>query len=450
MPIQSEKPRADSSAETRQVEGAAQRKTFRDEEAAIRKHLRRLSRRTGVLHAINSLWAKLLVGLVGLYLWWRGSLGCLGHLVEEFGLPASAVPIAAVVLVLVAAAWIQNVSEKLAQDRFDFLGETRQVAEVALTRWGEDAVDRRRHGARLFRLLAEDGDAPAQIQTGILHAEQVGTFHDPGEAVRWFRRAAALKHAGAMRRLGDCYVRGLGVKRDYAEAVRWYSTATTEAGRLGHPRSLWNLGYMYATGMGVEKNLSEARRHYSNAATSQLHLEDRFALEGWWQIGPHREAYREIGKACRLAALDEEAAVWLGWAADEGDDEARRACSELVHYGVAWLRRAAAPGRDVDDDPRYQYPDHGDPDAQTRLGHLYVQGRGVPRDPAAGEAWYRTALAHRTLLDFSPALDGAPYDVEEGVTWLREKAEAEASDSTLWWTWEDARTTLRRLRRDYG
>ena len=199
--------------------------------------------------------------------------------------------------------------------------------------------------ARLFRLLAEDGDALAQIQTGILHAEQIGTVHDPGAAVRWFRRAADLKQAGAMHRLGDCYVRGLGVKRDYGEAIRWYWKATTEGWHSrskwtvfdisGFPPSLWNLGYMYATGMGVEKNLPEARRHYSNAATSHDHVEDCFAFESWWEIGPHREAYREIGKACRLAGLDEEAAVWLGWAADEGDDEARRECSDLVNHGAA-------------------------------------------------------------------------------------------------------------------
>ena len=436
MATESEKRRGDRSAEKGQAEEAAQRKKFSDEEAAIRKGLRRLSRRTRVLNAMSWQWTIPLVGLAGLYLWWRGSLS-----------------IAAVVLTLAVAGllheWIKKAaSEKLAEDRFDFLQEARRAADDHLRHRGEDTTDRRRRGARLFRLLAEHGDALAQIQTGILHAEQIGTVHDPGEAVRWFRRAAELNQAGAMHRLGDCYVRGLGVKRDYGEAIQWYWKATTE----GFLPSLWKLGYMYATGMGVEKNLPEARRLYSNAVTSHRDVEDRFAFESWWEIGPHREAFREIGKACRLAGLDEEALVWLGWVADDGDDEARRECSDLVNHGAAWLRKAAEGEIDEDDDLRYEYAERGEPDAQIRLGHLYIQGRGVPRDPAVGEDWYRRGIKNhqRLLFDCSPALTDAPDNVEEAVKWLRAKAEAEAPDSVSWWRWVDARAALRRLRRDYA
>ena len=453
-------------SEKRRGEEAAQRKKFSDEEAAIRKGLRRLSRRTRVLNAMNWQWPIPLVGLAGLYLWWRGSLRWIGDIAAETGLPSAGLSIAAVVLALAGAGWlhewIEKASEKLAEDRFDFLKEARRAADDHLTHRGEDTTDRRRRGARLFRLLAEHDDALAQIQTGILHAEQIGTVHDPGEALRWFRRAAELKQAGAMHRLGDCYVRGLGVKRDYSEAVRWYWKATTEGWQSRRkwtvfeipefPPSLWNLGYMYATGMGVEKNLPEARRHYSNGATSRCEVEDYFTFEPEWEIGPHREAYREIGKACLLAGLDEEAAVWLGWAADEGDDEARQKCSNLVNHGAGWLRKAAEGEIDEDDDHRYQYSEHGEPDAQISLGHLYVQGRGVPRDPAAGEDWYRTGIENhqRLLFDFSHALTDAPNNVEEAVKWLRAKAEAEAPDSVSWWRWVDARAALRRLRRDYA
>ena len=412
---------------------------------------------------MNWQWPILLVGLAGVYLWWRGSLRWIGGIAAEIGLPAPGVSIAAVVLALAGAGclhmWIDEMSEKSSEDHFDFLVEARRAADDHLRHRGEDATDRRRRGARLFRLLAEHGDALAQIQTGILHAQQIGTVHDPGEAVRWFRRAAELRQAGAMHRLGDCYVRGLGVKRDYSEAVQWYSKATTEGWHsrkhwinseiTGFPPSLRNLGYMYATGMGVEKNLPEARRHYSNAATSHDNVEDSFEFESWWEIGPHREAYREIGKACRLAGLDEEAAVWLGWAADEGDDEARRECSDLVTHGAAWLQKAAA-GIDEDDDLGYQYAGRGEPDAQIRLGHLYVQGRGVLRDPATGEDWYRTGIKNHRWSDFSPALRDAPTNVDEAVKWLRAKAEAEAPDSVSWWRWVDARAALRRLHRDYA
>ena len=465
MATEAEKRRGDRSAEKGLAEEAAQREKFSDEEAAIQKGLRRLSRRTRVLNAMNSRWTIPLVGLAGLYLWWRGSLRWIADIAAEIGLPSAGLSIAAVVLALAVAGWlhewIEKASEKLAEDRFDFLDEARRAADDHLTHRGKDATDRRRRGARLFRLLAEHSDALAQIQTGILYAEQIGTVHDPREAVRWFRRAAELKHAEAMHQLGNCYVRGLGVKRDYGEAVQWYWKATTEGWHSrrkwtvfevpGFPASLANLGYMYATGMGVEKNLTEARRHYSNAATSHLNTEDLFTFESEWQIGPHREAYREIGRACRLAGLDEEAAVWLGCAVDEGDDEARRECSDLVNHGAVWLRKAADAETDGYDDLRSEYAERGEPDAQIKLGHLYVQGRGVPRDPAAGEDWYRTGIENhlRLRFDFSPALRDAPNNVEEAVKWLRAKAEAEAPDSMSWWRWVDARAALRRLRQDY-
>ena len=69
--------------------------------------------------------------------------------------------------------------------------------------------------------------------------------------------------------------------------------------------------------------------------TSHETVKDYFEFESGWEIGPHHEAHRELGRACRLAGLDEEAAVWLGLAAEVGSDEARQECSDLVNHGAA-------------------------------------------------------------------------------------------------------------------
>ena len=207
-----------------------------------------------------------------------------------------------------------------------------------------------------------------------------------------------------------------------------------------------------AKGMGVERNLSEVRRHFSNWAAVHRDVEDVLRFESWWEIGPRCEAFREIGNACRSVGLEEEAAVRLGWAGHEGDEEARRECADVVNHGVGWLRKAAESGIDVDAHLRYEYAERGEPDAQVRLGHLYVEGRGVPRDPVTGENWYRRGVENhlRLWLDFCPALTDASDDVEEAVQWLRAEAEAEPPDSISWWRWVDARAALRRLRRDYA
>ena len=100
--------------------------------------------------------------------------------------------------------------------------------------------------------------------------------------------------------------------------------------------------------MGVERNLSEVRRYFSNWAAVHRDVEDVLRFESWWEIGPRCEAFREIGNACRSVGLEEEAAVRLGWAGHEGDEEARRECADLVNHGVGWLRKAAESGIDVD------------------------------------------------------------------------------------------------------
>ena len=204
--------------------------------------------------------------------------------------------------------------------------------------------------------------------------------------------------------------------------------------------------------MGVERNLSEVRRHFSNWAAVHRDVEDVLRFESWWEIGPRCEAFREIGNACRSVGLEEEAAMRLGWAGHEGDEEARRECADVVNHGVGWLRKAAESGIDVDAHLRYEYAERGEPDAQVRLGHLYVEGHGVPRDPVTGKNWYRRGVENhlRLWLDFCPALTDASDDVEEAVQWLRAEAEAEPPDSISWWRWVDARAALRRLRRDYA
>ena len=46
--------------------------------------------------------------------------------------------------------------------------------------------------------------------------------HDAAEAVKWFRKAAEQGNASAQSNLGVMYAEGRGVPQDDAEAVKWY------------------------------------------------------------------------------------------------------------------------------------------------------------------------------------------------------------------------------------
>jgi TPR repeat protein len=64
---------------------------------------------------------------------------------------------------------------------------------------------------RLLRPLAEQGDARAQDNLGILYHDGQGVPQDYAEAVKWHRLAAEQGNAVAQDNLGFCYGKGKGV-----------------------------------------------------------------------------------------------------------------------------------------------------------------------------------------------------------------------------------------------
>ena len=52
-----------------------------------------------------------------------------------------------------------------------------------------------------------------------------GVKQDYKEALRWYRLAAEQGDAGAQTNLGVLYSNGLGVTKDYVQALKWWSIA---------------------------------------------------------------------------------------------------------------------------------------------------------------------------------------------------------------------------------
>ncbi len=72
---------------------------------------------------------------------------------------------------------------------------------------------------------------------------------DYATALRIFRQLADQGNARAQFVLGYMYSKGQGVPRDYAEAVRWYRKAADQ----NHAIAQYNLWAMYHTGQGVTR-----------------------------------------------------------------------------------------------------------------------------------------------------------------------------------------------------
>jgi uncharacterized protein len=75
----------------------------------------------------------------------------------------------------------------------------------------EDAVDANARGdyakaLRLIRALANDGDATAQFNLGLMYVNGHGVQRDDSAAALWFRKAAEQGYALAQSNLGTMYL----------------------------------------------------------------------------------------------------------------------------------------------------------------------------------------------------------------------------------------------------
>ncbi len=73
---------------------------------------------------------------------------------------------------------------------------------------------------RVWRPLAGQGNALAQLNLGSMYAAGQGVPQDDAEAARWYRKAAEQGDASAQYNLALMYYNGQGVPQDYAEAVK--------------------------------------------------------------------------------------------------------------------------------------------------------------------------------------------------------------------------------------
>ena len=101
-----------------------------------------------------------------------------------------------------------------------------------------------------WKPLAEEGNAVAQNNLGLMYHNGWGVPQDYKEAVYWYRLAVEQGYAIAQYNLGLMYEKGKGVPQDDKEAVRLYRLAAEQ----GYADAQGNLGVMYVFGKGVTKD----------------------------------------------------------------------------------------------------------------------------------------------------------------------------------------------------
>jgi uncharacterized protein len=131
---------------------------------------------------------------------------------------------------------------------------------------GEDAYNRGDFATALreWRPLAEQGDALAQYNLGVLYRKGRGVPQDDVQARQWFEKAAAQGQAKAQYNLGTLFLNGGGVPKDYQQALRWFRMAADQGEAVAQTK----IGIMYDDGQGVPHDVVQAHKWYNLAATN--------------------------------------------------------------------------------------------------------------------------------------------------------------------------------------
>ena len=116
--------------------------------------------------------------------------------------------------------------------------------------------------SRLLKPLAEEGNAKAQYNLGVMYHNGEGVPQDYTETMKWYRRAGEQGIAVAHYNLGVMYHEGEGVPQDRTEAAKWFRKAAEQ----GNARAQYNLGVMYRKGEGVPQDNTETMKWYRKAA----------------------------------------------------------------------------------------------------------------------------------------------------------------------------------------
>ena len=83
-------------------------------------------------------------------------------------------------------------------------------------------ADAKKAPLRQLMERAEQGDAIAQSNLGVMYANGEGVTQDYEKAVEWYQKAAQQGFANAQYNLGVMYEHSKGVTQDYEKAVEWY------------------------------------------------------------------------------------------------------------------------------------------------------------------------------------------------------------------------------------
>ena len=147
---------------------------------------------------------------------------------------------------------------------------------------------------------AEQGDANAQYDLGIMYVFGEAVERDYKRAVYWLSKAAKQEHSGAQWTLGLMYDHGEGLEQNYEKALYWYKKAAEQ----GDARAQNDLGLMYYNEKGVKQDYDKVKYWFSKAA-EQGHAKAQYQLGVMYEYGEGVEQNYEVAANWYLKAANQ-------------------------------------------------------------------------------------------------------------------------------------------------
>jgi TPR repeat protein len=302
---------------------------------------------------------------------------------------------------------------------------------------------------KLWRPLAENGDAEAQRSLGWMYGTGHGVPRDQEQATVWYRKAAEQGDARAQNRLGMTYIYGRKpTADDVAVGLSWFEKAAYQ----GDVASQRTLGELHEFGdFGIPRDHAQSVAWFRMAAKQ----DDVGSMHRLIGFAANANDYVEVAKwSRRLAELGNsfgqyeigllyaegkgvpkdqtQALEWLQKAASQHDFNA-----SLARKYLEQLNNPGPTPPPPDFDAIRRKAEEGNAEAQNKLGELYHDPKSVLKDDAQAVAWFRKAAeqgyaaAESNLADMYFEGKGVPPDQELHVYWLRRAAEHGDASSQL-------------------
>ena len=356
---------------------------------------------------------------------------------------------------------------------------------------GTKVTENKIEAAKWFEMAAIKGHKKAEYMLGKMYMYGEGIQKNVAKALELLSKAANKNHVEAQYELANFYYFGYNGKKDVKQAITWYQSAANER----HAKSQFQLGKILYGGTGIEADkkkgkkllelayengISEAKQYLSSEGnnkqtkTKNTHIA-KAAPPNKRKSSGNSKIKREVTQA-ETGNVDAQytlgvrylkgngvkknpnnAVKWIRKAAEQDHAGAQYQLGVMYRDGIGvpkseseaikWLRLATSWGiakaqKDLDallrkqllasEDEFTANPELSNPDSQFTLGLMYVDGKGVEKDPSTAVQWFLKAArqnhaeAQYRLGEMYKDGVGVKTNTKQAKLWL-----AKAADSGL-------------------